>query len=138
MTTTPSEFSSADLLVLQRQLEDWRSRQSGRPRIPSAVWEAAAALGHAQGASRVARILGLNYPGLLAWMRRSEASGQNAANRAPARFIELKCSPPVDTAPPEVGWAELRDGSGRVLRLRVGRDPEAWRALSDSFWRQGR
>jgi hypothetical protein len=70
MTTTPSEFSSADLLVLQRQLEDWRSRQYGRPRIPSAVWEAAAALGHAQGASRIARILGLSYPGLLAWMRR--------------------------------------------------------------------
>ncbi len=102
MTTTPSEFSSADLLVLQRQLEDWRSRQSFRPRILSAVWEAAAALGHAQWVSRVARILGLSYPGLLAWMRRREASGQNAANRAPARFIELKCSPPVDTAPPEV------------------------------------
>ena len=35
-----------------------------------------------------------------------------------ARFIELKGSPPVDAAPPAVGWAELRDGSGRVLRKR--------------------
>lgn len=133
MTTTPSEFSSADLLVLQRQLEDWRSRQSGRPRLPSAVWEAAAALACSQGASRVARILRLSYPGLLARMRRGAARAQHAANTAPARFIELKCSPP-----PEVGWAELRDGSGRVLHLRLGRDPEAWRALSDSFWRHGR
>ena len=65
-------------------------------------------------------------------------SAQRPAAATSARFIELQCSPPVDTAPPAVGWAELRDGSGRVLRLHVGRDPEAWQALADSFWRQGR
>ena len=36
-----------------------------------------------------------------------------------------------------VGWAELRDASGRVLRLHTGHDPQAWLALADSFWRQG-
>ena len=68
--TTPWEFSSADLLGLRQQLADWRRRQSGRPWLPSAVWEAAAT----------------------------------------ARFIELKCSPPVDSAPPAVGCT-----SGRLL-----------------------
>ena len=131
--TTPPEFSSADLQVLRQQLVDWRRRQSGRPRLPSAVWEAAAALARLHGPSRVARSLGLGYPRLRQWMKPNQP-----AVAAPPRFLELKCSPPVDSAPPAVGWAELRDASGRVLRLHVGRDPEAWRALADSFWRQGR
>ena len=135
MTTSP-EFSSADLLLLRQQLADWRGRQPGRPRLPAAVWEAAAAIAQHQGPSRVARTLGLCYPRLRQWMGRGAA--QRPAAATSARFIEVKCSPPVDAAPPAVGWAELRDGSGRVLRLHVGRDPAAWQALADSFWRQGR
>ena len=134
--TTPTKFCSTDLLILQRQLAEWRQAQSGRPRLPSDVWDAAAALAHRHRPAPVARTLGLSYLKLRQWMSRQRP--ESPATLEPARFVELKWSPPTDTALEPVGRAELRDGSGRVLRLHTGHDPQAWLALADSFWRQGR
>ena len=132
--TTPTKFSSADLLVLHRQLLEWRDAQSGRPRLPAEVWDAAAALAQQHRPSSVARTLGLSYPKLRQWMSRPRSE----ATTAPARFVELKWVPPVGPSSAPVGWAELRDPSGRVLRLPVGNDSQVLLALADSFWRQGR
>ena len=134
--TTPTEFSSTDLGVLQQQLAQWRQAQSGRPRLPTDVWEAAAVLAHLHRPSPVARTLGLSYLKLVQWMSRT--GPKIPAALEPARFVEVKWSPPTDTALEPVGWAELRDATGRVLRLHTGRDPQAWLALANSFWRQGR
>ena len=134
--TRRTKFSSRDLLVLQRQLTEWRQAQSGRPRLPDCVWDAAAALAHRDGLSSVARTLGLSYPKLRQWMSQSRPESHVALE--PARFVELKWSPPKAAPPEPAGWAELRDASGRVLRLHTGHDPQAWLALADSFWRQGR
>ena len=134
--TTPTKFSSADLLILQRQLAEWRHAQSGRPRLPAEVWDAAAALTQRHRPSAVARTLGLSYPKLRQWMSQSRPESHVAPE--PTRFVELKWSPPKDTPPEPLGWAELRDPSGRRLRLQVGNDPQVLLALADSFWRQGR
>lgn len=137
MTARP-KFSPTDLLVLKRQLAGWRRAQSGRARLPGEVWEAAAALARRQGASVVARTLGLSYPKLRQWMSRLGPEPSAASATAPG-FVELKWSPsPDSSSSAAVGWAELRDVSGRVLRLHLGPDPQAWLALADSFWRQGR
>ena len=134
--TSPTQFSSSDLRVLQRQLSEWRQAQSGRPQLPSNVWAAAASLARRQGLSPVARTLGLSYPKLRQWMsRRGSVSG---VAPAPVPFVELKWNPSREASSEPVGWAELRDASGRVLRLHLGHDPQAWLALADSFWRQGR
>lgn len=132
--TTPTKFSASDLLVLQRQLADWRDSQSGRPRLPAEVWDAAVALARRHRPSAVARTLGLSYPKLRQWMRRPRFE----APTAPASFVELKWVPPAGPSADPVGCAELRDPSGRVLRLHVGNDPQLMLALADSFWRQDR
>lgn len=132
--TTHTKFSSADLLVLQRQVLEWRDAQSGRPRLPAEIWDAAAALAQKHRPSSVARTLGLSYPKLRQWMSRARSEPPTA----PARFVELKWVPPSGPSSDPVGWAELRDASGRLLRLPVGNDSQVLLALADSFWRQGR
>jgi hypothetical protein len=134
--TAGTKFSLTDLGVLQQQLADWRQRQCGRPRLPCEVWEAAAVLAHRHRPSPVARTLGLSYRKLVQWMRRT--GPKMPAALAPARFVELRWSPPQGASPEPAGWAELRDASGRVMRLHTGHDPQAWLALADAFWRQGR
>ena len=134
--TRPAEFSTTDLVVLQQQLAEWRQAQSGRPRLPCEVWEAAALLAGRHRPSSVARTLGLSYAKLKQSLRQRPA--RVPAISEPTRFVELKWSPPPGSSAEAVGWAELRDASGRVLRLHTGHDPEAWLALADSFWRQGR
>lgn len=132
--TTHTKFSSSDLLVLQRQLAEWRHAQSGRPRLPAEIWDAAAALAQRHRPSAVARTLGLSYPKLRQWMSRLRFEPATA----PTRFVELKWVPPAGPSSDPVAWAELRDPSGRMLRLQVGNDPHVLVALADSFWRQGR
>lgn len=131
-------FSSTDLGVLQRQLSEWRQRQSGRSRLPAEVWDAAAVLTERYRPSTVARTLGLSYPKLRRTMRQRPAAVPTA--HPPQGFVELKWCPPTgpDVWSEPVGWAELRDGSGRILRLYTGRDPECWMALSEAFWRASR
>jgi DNA invertase Pin-like site-specific DNA recombinase len=42
-----------------RRLEGWRSRRTGRSKIPAAIWAAAGQLAREHGVSRVAEVLGL-------------------------------------------------------------------------------
>ena len=53
---TPT-FCSTDLAQLERQLDRWRGRQSGRVRLPGPLWEAAAQLARERSVSEVARRL---------------------------------------------------------------------------------
>jgi hypothetical protein len=52
--TAGTKFLSADLGVLQQQLAEWRQKQSGRPRLPSELWEG----GRGPGASAPAFVGG--------------------------------------------------------------------------------
>ena len=83
-------------------------------------------LAHRNRPSAVARTLGLSDRKLVQWVSRT--GPKIPAVLEPARFVELKWSPFTDTALEPVGWAELRDASGRVLRrIRLGKD--AYRRL---------
>jgi len=130
-----TKFSSTDLGVLQRQLAEWRQSQSGRSRLPAEVWDAAAVLADRHRPSAVARTLGLSYSKLRQWMNRALPASTATPERT--GFVELKWCPPPDAGvlPEPVGWAELRDSSGRRLRLHTGYNPECWLALSEAFWR---
>ena len=138
--SVPMMFSSTDLWVLQRQLAEWRQGQSGRSRLPAEVWDAAAVLSVRHRPSTVARTLGLSYPKLRQWMSRARPASTAATAPERAGFVELKWCPAPDAGvlPEPVGWAELRDSSGRRLRLHTGYNPECWLALSDAFWRASR
>ena len=128
----PVTFSSTDLQLLQRQLDSWRRQQTGRHRLPTDLWAAAAALGRAHGVSRVSHLLRLGFHRL-----RRECQRQSAArplSPAPGRFVEVKLDPASLPVGPATGWVELVDGPRRRMRLHTGHDPAAWVALARAFW----
>jgi len=72
----------------RRQLDQWRSRQSGRKRLPQALWSKAVALAREHGINKTARTLGLKYDSL---KKHLEATPPAAAGRGKVEpeFIEL-------------------------------------------------
>jgi hypothetical protein len=125
-------FSTTDLTQLQRQLSAWRQKQSGRTRLPEAVWSAAVDLARTQGPSLVARALRLDY-----YKQRQRLAGSALLPTAPTTFVEVKAEAMSGAGPGE--WsAELFDGTEARLILRVRGELATLVALAQSFWRRRR
>ena len=129
---TPA-FSATDLDLLQQQLKSWRQRQPGRPRLPDSLWAAAAALGHAQGVSRVARALGIDFYRLQRQVR--TVADLSPRPSIPTGFLELKLPTPPESHRTSTGTIELVAAPTRRLLIHAGPDPAAWVALAEAFWR---
>jgi hypothetical protein len=129
---TQPAFSTTDLNQLRRQLSAWRRAQSGRPRLPEALWRAATDLARTQGPSRVARLLRLDY-----YKLRKRLSATTSPLPAPPAFVELKGAPMVEAGPGE-SVVELFDGCGARMTLRVPNAVTTLVALAESFWRRPR
>jgi len=71
---------------LQRQLDQFRSTQPGRRKLPESVWQAAVGLAREYGVYSVAHPLGLDYMGLK--KRLGGASRRRRKASKPA-FVEL-------------------------------------------------
>jgi len=125
-------FSTTDLPRLQHQLSAWRQKQRGRPRLPEAVWGAATDLARTQGASLVARSLGLDY-----YKLRQRLAGTSLPQTALPTFVEVK-GELLSGAGPEQSSVELTDGTGARMTFRVRRDLDTLVALAQSFWRRRR
>jgi hypothetical protein len=105
-----------ELNELKRRLEDWRSRQSGRRRLPDELWSEAAKLGQRHGFTRVARLLRMN----VAVLRGKSRHAQRRPGRAgPAAFVELALPLPAGECTLEL---DTRRGK---LRLELRRMPVA-------------
>lgn len=77
-----------------RRLQRWRSKRTGRERIPEALWAAAGELAREHGVNQVSRALHLEFKQL----KRVTEAGTEAAPRidgkhAKASFIELITPP---------------------------------------------
>ena len=131
--STPS-FSSTDLTQLHRQLDRWRGRQPGRPRLPGPLWEAAAELARERSVSEVARRLRIDFYKLQRRVRDSPAAPPDKPTPASPGFIELKVAATAPLAS-NGGVVELFDGPQWRLRLETGHDPALWLALAEAFWR---
>jgi hypothetical protein len=129
---TNSTFSPTDLRQLRRQLSGWRRQQSGRVRLPEALWLSAATLAQRHGASLVARTLHLDYYKL----RQRSAGCSSPTDGAPA-FVELQVAPTLGPACGEAA-VELSDGSEVRMTLRVRGELPTVVALAESFWRRPR
>jgi hypothetical protein len=129
--TNPT-FWPTDLRQLQRQLSTWRRQQSGRVRLPEAVWLTAATLAQRHGASLVARTLHLDY-----YKLRQRSAGRSSPTGGVPAFVELQAAP---TLGPVCGDAavELSDGTGARMTLRVRGELPTVVALAECFWRRGR
>jgi hypothetical protein len=128
----PLTFSWTDLHRLHDQLDSWRRRQTGRQRLPSELWEAAAKLAATHGVTRVARTLRLDFHRVRRECQQLPSSAPIGV--APPGFVELKLDPSPSSVGFAAGWVELSDGAHRRMRLHTGQDPAAWVALARAFW----
>src|SRR5260221_5726194 len=111
---------------LQRQLEQFRSNQSGRTKLPESLWQAAVELARQHGVYSVAHPLRLDYVGLkkrlggVAILRRKATK---------AEFVEL-------IAPQEEGVIEFEAPSGNKMRVQwKASTPRDWASLLRA-WRE--
>jgi hypothetical protein len=109
------------IVQLQRQLDQFRSSQPQRTKLPEALWQAAVELARQHGIYPVAHPLRLDYMGL-----KRRVGGAPALRRKASKptFVEL-------TSPPVVPFAEyaidLECPGGRKMRIQ-------WKASTPPDW----
>ena len=83
---------------LQRQLDEFRSTQPHRTKLPEALWQAAMELARQHGVYAVARPLRLDYTGLKKRLDRLDGVPGAQKKTTGPTFVELIPDPPVTTA----------------------------------------
>lgn len=121
-----------DIAVVRARLDRWRQRRPRRARIPDPLWRAATALAREHGASKIARMLRLDYYAL---RRRVTAAGESgrSSRATPPAFVELL---PAGITPGCECLVELEAPSGARMRIQLRGAASApdLAALSQSFW----
>lgn len=105
-----------ELADLRQRLEQWRSQQSGRQKLPGDFWSEAAALAHRHGVTRVANVLRMNVSVLRS---KSEMRPGKPRSQA-AEFVEVALPPLLDSE----CTLEMETARGK-LRLQLRRMPVA-------------
>jgi hypothetical protein len=126
---------SEDIEETHRQLEAWRKSRSRGKRIPSSLWDSAAALARIHGVSRVSQRLGLDYNGL---RRRAEAAlpPRRPRLKLPPGFVELPLIGQPAHGPSCT--VELTGGKGARMTIRwEGKEGLDLVGLVEAFWRSG-
>ena len=97
---------------LQRQLEQFRSTQPPRTKLPESLWQAAVELAQQHGVYPVAHPLKLDYTGLK--KRLDGVPGLRRKTTGPAAFVELVAPPPASLAECVI---EFECSSGGKMRI---------------------
>ena len=106
---------------LQRQLDQFRSTQPGRTKLPESLWQAAVELAREHGVYSVAHPLRLDYMGLK--KRLAGAAGRRRKATRPA-FVELIAPHPVTR---EECMIELESCGGSKMRIQ-------WKTTAPPDW----
>jgi hypothetical protein len=106
---------------LHRHLEQIRTTQPRRSRLPESIWNSAVELARQHGIYAVAHPLRLDYMGL---KKRLEGTASRRRKASQTAFVEL-IAPPA-TPPPEC-VIEFESSSGAKMRIQ-------WRASSALDW----
>jgi hypothetical protein len=115
---------------LQRQLEQFRSTQPGRAKLPESLWQAAVELARQHGVYRVAHPLRLDCTRLKERLGGSPAVRRKAAKPA---FVELVTPPRAHL---EECVIEFESSGGGKMRIQwKSASPPDWTALLRS-WRE--
>jgi hypothetical protein len=109
------------VVQLQRQLEQFRSTQPGRTKLPESLWQAAVELARQHGVYPVAHPLRLDYTRLKKRLGGSPNSRQKAAKPA---FVELVAP---SRAQLEECVIELESSGGSKMRIQ-------WKATAPPDW----
>jgi hypothetical protein len=108
----------------QRQLDQFRSTQPGRRKLPESVWQAAVELARKYGVHSVARPLRLDYMGL-----KKRVDGESHLRRKATKpaFVELIAP---HAATPNECVIEFESLSGGKVRIQwKGAAPPDWTSL---------
>ena len=119
------------IVQLQRQLDQFRSAQPHRAKIPEGMWQAAVELARQHGLYAVAHPLRLDYVGL---KRRLEGVTklEKKKKRASPRFVELIAAHP----PAAECLIEFESKSGSKMRIQwKGSGAPDWSSLLRA-WRE--
>ena len=119
------------IVQLQRQLDQFRSAQPHRAKIPEGMWQAAVELARQHGLYAVAHPLRLDYVGL---KRRLEGATkvEKRKKRASPRFVELIAAHP--TAAECLIEFECKSGSKMRIQWKGSGAPD-WTSLLRA-WRE--
>ena len=118
------------IVQLQRQLDQFRSTQPHRVRLPEALWQAAVELARQHGVYPVAHPLGLDYMGLKKRLGQVAHSKKKASRPA---FVELIATRPA-TVPECVIEFESSAGSKMRIQWKNSSAPD-WASLLRA-WRE--
>ena len=106
---------------LQRQLDQFRSTQARRTKLPESLWQAAVELARQHGVYRVAHPLRLDYMGLKKRLGAAPSLRQKATKPA---FVELITPGAVQ---PEECVIELESSGGNKMRIQ-------WKTTAPPDW----
>jgi hypothetical protein len=106
---------------LQRQLEQFRSAQPGRTKLPESIWQAAVELARQHGVYPVAHPLRLDYTRLKKRLGGSPTFRRKAAEPA---FVELVAPPRAQL---EEWVIEFESSGGSKMRIQ-------WKATAPPDW----
>ena len=118
------------ILHLQQELDQWRSAQKGRAKLPEPFWQAAVDLAKQYGVFRTAQPLRLDYTRL---KQRLSGAAQRQESSRPA-FVEL-----VRRQPAEMEECVIEFESAQGAKMRVqwrSNTPPDWTNLLRA-WRDG-
>ena len=119
------------ILKLQRQLEDFRSSQPVRTKLPESLWQAAVELAQQYGIYPVAHPLRLDYMGLK--KRLGEVSPPDRQKAAAPAFVELVAAQPATL---EECVIEFESARGAKMRIHLkATTPPDWTNLLQA-WRE--
>lgn len=110
------------ILKLQQQLEEFRSSQPGRTKLPESLWQAAVELAQQYGIYPVAHPLRLDYMGLK--RRLGEVSSPDRQKVAAPAFVELVAAQPATL---EACVIEFESARGAKMRIH-------WKAATPPDW----
>jgi hypothetical protein len=119
------------IIQLQRQLDQFRSAQPHRTKLPEAVWQAAVELARQHGLHAVAHPLRLDYMGLKRRLAGTEV--RKKKNSVSPGFVELIAAHPAKVAE----WViEFESSSGGKMRIQwKGSGAPDWASLLRA-WRE--
>jgi hypothetical protein len=109
------------LIILQQELEQWRTTQPPRSKLPPSLWESAVVVARQCGVYTAAKALRLDYRGL-----KKRVLGSEVARRKPKQpaFVELIARP---AARAEDYVVEFESPRGSKMRVQ-------WKANAPPDW----
>jgi hypothetical protein len=116
-----------DLLQLSQRLEEWRSANPPRTRLPEPIWEAAVEMAQRHGLHRTTKALRMDYTRL----KKRLPVGPQPPRLAPPAFLEMLASPAI---PPAEWVVELESAGGR-MRVSMKGAALDWSSLLHA-WRE--